>query len=289
MMVGREVLLRVEKKPAEPGETLLEVERPCRRRRPRAAGRPRRLVRRARRRDRRHRGRRRQRAERADRSDHGPARAPRAATIVVAGRVIHHGERPEDARRRSRATSRRTGSAAGSCSSSRSPRTSRCTTTATPPDSRFGWLFPRRLIERARAADPRVRRARRRADHPRRRASPAATSRRWSSRARSRATRGCSIAAQPTRGLDVGAIEYLHRRLVEERDEGRAILLVSLELDEILSLSDRILVMYEGEIVGEHTARRDARKRSASRCSAAGARRLRRLERAARSEAGPAA
>ena len=60
------------------------------------------------------------------------------------------------------------------------------------------------------------------------------------------------IAAQPTRGLDVGAIEYLHRRLVEERDEGRAILLISLELDEVMSLSDRILVMYEGEIVGEH-------------------------------------
>ncbi len=61
------------------------------------------------------------------------------------------------------------------------------------------------------------------------------------------------VAAQPTRGLDVGAIEYLHRRIVTERDEGRAILLVSLELDEILSLSDRILVLYEGEIVGEHT------------------------------------
>jgi len=60
------------------------------------------------------------------------------------------------------------------------------------------------------------------------------------------------IAAQPTRGLDVGAIEYLHRRLIEERDEGRAILLISLELDEVLSLSDRILVMYEGRIVGEH-------------------------------------
>src|SRR5581483_6724604 len=50
------------------------------------------------------------------------------------------------------------------------------------------------------------------------------------------------VAAQPTRGLDVGAIEYLHRRLVEERDKGRAILLISLELDEVLSLSDRILV-----------------------------------------------
>ena len=59
------------------------------------------------------------------------------------------------------------------------------------------------------------------------------------------------IAAQPTRGLDVGAIEFVHRRLVAERDEGRGILLVSLELEEILSLSDRILVIYEGKIVGE--------------------------------------
>ena len=59
------------------------------------------------------------------------------------------------------------------------------------------------------------------------------------------------IAAQPTRGLDVGAIEFVHRRLVEERDEGRAILLVSLELEEIVSLSDRILVIYEGRFVGE--------------------------------------
>ena len=59
------------------------------------------------------------------------------------------------------------------------------------------------------------------------------------------------IAAQPTRGLDVGAIEFVHRRLVEERDEGRAILLVSLELEEIRSLSDRVLVIYEGAIVAE--------------------------------------
>jgi ABC-type uncharacterized transport system ATPase subunit len=60
------------------------------------------------------------------------------------------------------------------------------------------------------------------------------------------------IAAQPTRGLDVGAIEFVHRRLVEERDDGRAVLLISLELDEILSLSDRILVIYEGRIVAEY-------------------------------------
>ena len=59
------------------------------------------------------------------------------------------------------------------------------------------------------------------------------------------------IAVQPTRGLDVGAIEYIHAQLVAERDAGNAVLLVSLELDEVMSLSDRILVMYEGEIVGE--------------------------------------
>ena len=59
------------------------------------------------------------------------------------------------------------------------------------------------------------------------------------------------IAAQPTRGLDVGAIEFVHRRLVEQRDQGRAILLVSLELEEVRSLADRVLVIYEGAIVAE--------------------------------------
>ena len=59
------------------------------------------------------------------------------------------------------------------------------------------------------------------------------------------------IAVQPTRGLDVGAIENVHKQLVAQRDKGKAVLLVSLELDEVMNLSDRILVMYEGEIVGE--------------------------------------
>lgn len=59
------------------------------------------------------------------------------------------------------------------------------------------------------------------------------------------------IAVQPTRGLDVGAIEYIHKQIIAERDEGKAVLLISLELDEVMTLSDRILVMYEGEIVGE--------------------------------------
>ena len=59
------------------------------------------------------------------------------------------------------------------------------------------------------------------------------------------------IAVQPTRGLDVGAIEYIHKQIVADRDSGAGVLLVSYELDEVMSLSDRILVMYEGEIVGE--------------------------------------
>ena len=59
------------------------------------------------------------------------------------------------------------------------------------------------------------------------------------------------VAVQPTRGLDVGAIEHIHKQLIAERDKGKAVLLVSLELDEVLGLSDRILVLYEGEIVGE--------------------------------------
>ncbi len=59
------------------------------------------------------------------------------------------------------------------------------------------------------------------------------------------------IAVQPTRGLDVGAIEYIHKQLIAQRDAGKAILLVSLELDEVMNVSDRIIVMYEGENVGE--------------------------------------
>ena len=59
------------------------------------------------------------------------------------------------------------------------------------------------------------------------------------------------VAVQPTRGLDVGAIEYIHKQLVAQRDADKAVLLVSLELDEVMNVSDRILVMYEGEIVGE--------------------------------------
>ena len=58
------------------------------------------------------------------------------------------------------------------------------------------------------------------------------------------------VAAQPTRGIDVGSIEYIHEQLVEKRDEGAAVLLVSSELDEVLALADRVAVMFEGRLMG---------------------------------------
>jgi general nucleoside transport system ATP-binding protein len=122
---------------------------------------------------------------------------------------------------------------------------------AKPPDAKWGWLFPNRLVERARAL---IREFDVRGGGPLTRAGALSGGNQQKVVAGREIARDPKvlIAAQPTRGLDVGAIEFLHRRLVEERDEGRAILLVSLELEEILSLSDRILVIYEGEIVGEH-------------------------------------
>ncbi|MFN8222568.1 MAG: ABC transporter ATP-binding protein [Gaiellales bacterium] len=118
------------------------------------------------------------------------------------------------------------------------------------PDSRLGWLFPRAMIERAARL---IREFDVRGGGPRTRAGGLSGGNQQKVILAREIDRNppVLIAAQPTRGLDVGAIEFVHRRLVEERDEGRAVLLVSLELEEVLSLSDRILVMYEGEIVGE--------------------------------------
>jgi len=62
------------------------------------------------------------------------------------------------------------------------------------------------------------------------------------------------VAAQPTRGVDVGSIEYIHKRIIEARDKGVGVLIVSTELDEIRALSDRILVMFRGRVVGEFEA-----------------------------------
>ena len=120
------------------------------------------------------------------------------------------------------------------------------------PESRYGWLFPKQLIARAK---------RLLVEFDVRGGGPLtpASSLSGGNQQKVIVAREVSrdpqvlVAAQPTRGLDVGAIEFVHRRLVEERDEGRAILLVSFELDAVLSLSDRILVLYEGKIVAEFT------------------------------------
>ena len=120
-----------------------------------------------------------------------------------------------------------------------------------PPVSRWGWLSPKRMVDRAKgllsAYDVR-------GGGPQTRASALSGGNQQKVVLAREVERDPQVlvAAQPTRGLDVGAIEFVHRRLVEERDEGRAILLVSFELEEILSLSDRILVVYEGRIVGEY-------------------------------------
>ena len=122
-----------------------------------------------------------------------------------------------------------------------------------PPASRHGWLFPGRLVERAAGL---IEEFDVRGGGPQTKASALSGGNQQKLVVAREIARDPKvlIAAQPTRGVDVGAIEYLHRRLVAERDAGRAILLVSLELDEVLSLADRILVMFEGKIVAEHEA-----------------------------------
>jgi general nucleoside transport system ATP-binding protein len=119
-----------------------------------------------------------------------------------------------------------------------------------PPDSRLGWLFPRRLIERAGNL---LRQFDVRGGGPETLASSLSGGNQQKIVLAREIARdpGVLLAAQPTRGLDVGAIEFVHRRLIEARDRRKAVLLISFELDEILSLADRILVIYEGRIVAE--------------------------------------
>ncbi len=249
MMVGREVLLRVEKPPAQAGETLLEVrglsvsdERGL------PAVRDVSLSVRA--------G---EIVGIAGVEGNGQSelieaitglRRPDSGEVVVGGRVMEHatarkmldagvGHIPEDRQRRGLVLEFTIAENIALHDYNR------------PPESRYGWLFPRRLVQRARAL---IQEFDVRGGGPQTRAAALSGGNQQKLVAAREVARDPKvlIAAQPTRGLDVGAIEYLHRRLVVERDEGRAILLVSLELDEVMSLSDRILVMYEGQIVGEH-------------------------------------
>jgi general nucleoside transport system ATP-binding protein len=120
-----------------------------------------------------------------------------------------------------------------------------------PPNSRFGWLFPSRLV---RWAEGLLQQFDVRGGGPLTRASALSGGNQQKVVLAREIAREPSVllAGQPTRGLDVGAIEFVHRRLVEARDNGKGVLLVSLELEEVLSLADRILAIYEGRIVGEY-------------------------------------
>jgi ABC-type uncharacterized transport system ATPase subunit len=249
MMVGREVLLRVEKKPAEPGDVLLRVEglqvfddrglEACRGinfevRAGEIVG-------------------------VAGVDGNGQTelidaltglRKPAAGRISVLGKDITHastddrlhqglGHIPEDRQRR------------GLVLDFTLAENIALHDFDEQPYSRLGWLYPGRMVANARrllqAFDVR-------GGGPQTLASALSGGNQQKvilAREVSRSPQ-VLIAAQPTRGLDVGAIEFVHRRLVEERDVGRGILLVSFELDEVLSLSDRILVVYEGQIVGEY-------------------------------------
>jgi simple sugar transport system ATP-binding protein len=249
MMVGREVLLRVEKKPAQPGDVVLEVrDLHVNDDRHLAVVRDVSFVV--------HAG---EIVGIAGVEGNGQSELIEAITglrraesgqVAVAGKVMEHatarkmldagvGHIPEDRQRR------------GLVLEFTLAENIALHDYCYPPDSRWGWLFPRRLVQRARAL---IKEFDVRGGGPQTRAAALSGGNQQKLVAAREVSRDPKVlvAAQPTRGLDVGAIEYLHRRLVEERDEGRAILLVSLELDEVISLSDRLLVMYEGRIVGEH-------------------------------------
>jgi general nucleoside transport system ATP-binding protein len=251
MMVGREVLLRVEKKAAEPGDVLLEVsDLHVNDDRGLAAVQDVSFVVRA--------G---EIVGIAGVEGNGQSELIEAITglrraeggqIAVAGRVMAHasarkmldagvGHIPEDRQRR------------GLVLEFTIAENIALHDYCYPPDSRWGWLFPRRLVERARTL---IREFDVRGGGPTTRAGALSGGNQQKVVAAREVARDPKVlvAAQPTRGLDVGAIEFLHRRLIEERAEGRAILLVSLELDEVMSLSDRLLVMYEGRVVREHGA-----------------------------------
>jgi simple sugar transport system ATP-binding protein len=119
-----------------------------------------------------------------------------------------------------------------------------------PPASRNGWMYPRRIEA---AAAPLLAEFDVRGGGPKAHANSLSGGNQQKVIIAREISRDPAVlvASQPTRGIDVGAIEYVHQRLIAERDEGRAILLVSLELEEVLSLSDRILVIFEGRIVAE--------------------------------------
>src|SRR6266566_4523 len=207
-MVGREVLLRVEKPPAEPGDVLLSVR------------------------------------DLHVRDDRSIEKVQGVSFDVRAGEIV--GIAGVDGNGQTELIDALTGLQRIESGTVTIAENVALHDYAKAPDSRWGWIFPNRMVERAKVL---IREFDIRGGGPFTRAGGLSGGNQQKLVAAREISRDPSvlIAAQPTRGLDVGAIAYLHRRLVTERDEGRAILLVSLELEEILSLSDRILVIYEGE------------------------------------------
>ena len=175
-------------------------------------------------------------------------RAPEAGTVAIDGiQIAGKGVRAAtDAGVAHIAEDRQVG---GWCSRSRSPRTWRCASTASPysvPAAGFASVTGRTW-----------RNGSSKSSMSGRRTGLAAASLSGGNQQKVCVAREIAsnpkvlVAHQPTRGLDVGAIEFVHRRLIAERDKGRAVLLVSLEYEEVRALADRILVIYEGKIVGE--------------------------------------
>ena len=270
LMVGRDVQLVVDRGESQPGESTLTVDglqvnddrgqravRACQLRDPGG-------------RDPRHRRRRRERPGRARRGARRVAQAIRR-TVHARWHATSPGIAAGASTRPASRTSPPTATASVWCCHSRrrQPR----------PDRLLPAAFrPRHPPQRGR--DPSTRPARHqgvRHPHPIRDGvaparSPAATSRRSSSPGSSAAIFKLLVLDQPTRGLDVGSIEFIHRRAIAKRDAGTAILLVSAELDEVLELSDRIAVMYRGEIVARTSTAATADKNEVGLLMATGGR-----------------
>ena len=192
-------------------------------------------------------------------------RRPAAGTVARGGRDVTGAGAARSARRGRRPHRRGPPPRAGSCSTSRSPRTSRCASTGRPPLARRGLLSRRRMRRRAGRCSRSTTCAAARPTTPAAALSGGNQQKVVVARELARRPARRCVAAQPTRGVDVGAIEFVHRRLVEQRDAGRAVLLVSLELDEIRALADRILVALRGPDRRRVPARRERERSSAWR------------------------